>query len=336
MKKILAFRTDRLGDFIITKQSLNLFLINKEEYEVDIVTSPKNYEYIKNFKSFNEIYIFKGSYLDFFIKNFDILKKKYDYLILYDGKKRSHIISFFLSGKKISLSKSKNLFKIANFFKYISIFNSDYTVQLENFNFINLLLEKKNSKTNDFYFDYEFKKLDFKLQLNEKKNFILHLDEKWFRGYYYHDFDYCDWTYEFFYKFITKLMNNFQLPIIITTGPIKIPFIEGIKKDFKEIEKNIFEHKDQGKKLFIIDNLSFRELESLLKIYGDRILCCEGGISHISHNLDIKTIALVQGKREMFYRHWTGHMSNIQLIKRGNQKHILDSLGSIDENLLSG
>ena len=69
------------------------------------------YMTIKNFKSFNKIYIFKGSYLGFFIKNFDILKKKYDYLILYDGKKRSHIISFFIRGKKISLSKSKNLFK---------------------------------------------------------------------------------------------------------------------------------------------------------------------------------------------------------------------------------
>ena len=336
MNKILAFRTDRLGDFIITKQSLNLFLANKEQYEVDIVASPKNYEYIKNFKSFNKIYIFKGSYLNFFIKNFDILTKKYDYLILYDGKKRSHIISFFLRGKKISLSKSKNLFKIANFFRYKSIFNSDYTVQLENFNFINLMLEKKNSKTNDFYFDYEFEKLAFKLPLNEKKNFILHLDEKWFKGYYYHDFDYCDWTYEFFYKLITKLMNNYQLPIIITTGPFKIPFIEDIKKDFKEIEKNIFEHNDQSKKLFIIDNLSFRELEALLKIYAEHIFCCEGGISHISHNLNIKTISLVQGKREMFYRHWTGHMRNIQLIKRGNQKHILDSLDSIDENLLSG
>ena len=337
MKKILAFRTDRLGDFIITKQSLNLFLYNNEQYEVDIVVSPKNYEYIKNFQSFNKIYIFNGSYLNFFIKYFKILKKKkYDYLIIYDGKKRSHIISFFLKGKKISLSKSKNLFKIANFLKYTTIFNSDFTVQLENFNFINLLLEKKNIKKNNFYFDYKFEKLNFKLPLNEKNNFILHLDEKWFKGYYYYDFDYCDWTYKFFYTFTTKLLNKYQLPIIITTGQIKIPFIEDIKKDFKEIEKNIFEHKVHNKKIFLLDNLSFRELETLLKIYGKHLLCCEGGISHLSHNLDIHTISFVQGKREMFYRHWTGHMGNIQLIKRGNQKHILDSLDNIDENLLSG
>lgn len=41
MKKILAFRTDRLGDFIITKESLNLFLENQDQYEVDVVASLK-------------------------------------------------------------------------------------------------------------------------------------------------------------------------------------------------------------------------------------------------------------------------------------------------------
>ena len=334
MKKILAFRTDRLGDFIITKQSLNFFLENKDRYEVDIVVSPKNYDYIKNFKSINKTYIFKGSYIKFFIKNFDILKKKYDYLILYDGKKRSHIISFFLRGKKISLSKSKILFKIAKFFKYISILNSNSTVQLDNFNFVNLLLDeenaKKNIKKNNFYFDYVFERLNFNLPLSEKKNLILHLDEKWFKGYYYHDFDYCDWDNEFFYKLIKKLLNKFQLPIIITTGSERISFLELIKKDFINLKKNIFENKNYRDKLFLIDDLSFRELEAVFKTYAERVFCCEGGVSHISHNLNIKTIALIQSGRDMFYKHWTGHMNNIVLIKRGSQKHLLDTLDKVN------
>ena len=330
MKKILAFRTDRLGDFIITKQSLNLFLKNKNEYEIDMVVSPQNYEYIKHFKSINKKYIFEGSYIRFFFKNFNILKKNYDYLILYDGKKRSHIISFFIRGKKISLSKSKNLFKIANFFKYISIFNSDYTVQLENFNFINLILEKKNSKTNDFYFDYEFKKLDFELPLSKNKNFIFHLDEKWFKEFYYNDFDHCEWDNNFFYKLIKNIFNKYRLPIIITTGPYKIPFLENIKKDFIEIKKNVFLHNNYKKNLIIVDNLSFRELETLIKNYAIKLLCCEGGVSHVSHNLDIETIALFQDGREYFYKHWTGHMKNLKLIKRGGQEHILNIFGNLD------
>ena len=330
MKKILAFRTDRLGDFIITKKSLNLFLENQDQYEVDIVASLKNYDYIKNFKSINKIYIFNKSYVNFFIKNFDILKKKYDYIIIYDGKRRSHIISFFLSGKKISLTKSKKLFKLANFFRYKSIFNTEFIPQLESFKFVNLLLDKKNGIKNNFYFDYDFKKLNFRLPLHEKKNIILHLDEKWFEGYYYHDFDYCEWDCEFFYKLIKKILNKYQTPIIITTGSQKIPFLEEVKKEFIEIKKNIFENKNYGNKLFLVEKLSFRELETFLKTYGEKLICCEGGVSHISHNLNIRTYALFQGGRETFYKHWTDHMNNITLIKRGEQKHLLDTIDKLD------
>jgi len=330
MKKILAFRTDRLGDFIITKQPLNLLLSNNDEYEVDIMASPKNYDYIKNFKSFNKIYIFKGSYIDFFIKNFDLLKKKYNYLILYDGKKRSHIISFFIKGKKISLSKSKNLFKIAKFFKYTSVFNSDFAIQHENFNFVNLLLDQKNKEKKDFYFDYEFKKLDFELPLNKNNNFIFHLDEKWFSKFYYHDFDYCEWDNDFFYKLIKKIFNKYRLPIVITTGRYNVPFLNNIKKDFIEIKKNIFLHTDYKNDLIIVDNLSFREIETILKNYAFKLLCCEGGVSHLSHNLNIKTIALYQDGRDFFYKHWTGHMKNITLIKRGGQEHLLEMLDSFN------
>lgn len=334
MKKILAFRTDRLGDFIITKQSLNILLKQKDKYIVDIVVSPKNYNYVRNFKSINKIYIFKNSYFNFFLKNYDILSNKYDYIVIYDGKKRSHLISFFLKGKKISLSKTKNLFFISKLFKYITVFNSNYTVQIENFNFVNLLLGEKNvSNKQDFYFDYNFKKLNLRLPLTQKKNFIFHLDEKWFKGYYYHDFHYCDWDKEFFYNLIKKVYNKYDLPIIVTTGLHEIPFLDQIKCDFIEIQKNIYQHKDKNKKLFLIDNLSFRELESLLKNYAKYLLCCEGGISHVSNNLHINTIALVQGNREIFYRHWTGHMNNVFLIKRGDQKHLLNKLSELDENL---
>ena len=66
LKKILVFRTDRLGDFIISKSVLNN-LIHSKKYIIDIVVSEKNYSYIKNFKSFNSIFIYKNSFFKFFL-----------------------------------------------------------------------------------------------------------------------------------------------------------------------------------------------------------------------------------------------------------------------------
>ena len=61
IKRILVFRTDRLGDFIISKTVLNN-LIQTKKFSIDIVVSEKNYEYIKNFSSFNEIFIYRNSF----------------------------------------------------------------------------------------------------------------------------------------------------------------------------------------------------------------------------------------------------------------------------------
>lgn len=333
MKKILIFRTDRLGDFILTKKSLNNLIYNNEEFEIDVVASLKNFKYIKNFKTIKNIYIFKNSYIKFFFEYFFIFKKRYDYLILYDGKKRSHIISFFLKGKKISFSKSKGLFKIANFFNYISIFNTDYTSQFENFNFVNLLLGKKNNNLYKFYSDYKFHDLKFKLPLKIKDNFIIHLDEKWFRGYYYHDFDYFEWNNEFFVKLINTVIKKFNSPVIITTGNQEIPFIKNLKKNlFSCIKENVYEMNKAKGHAFLIDKLSFEELESLIKIYSKVVLCCEGGLSHVTDNLEIKTFALIQQGRENFYKHWTGHMNNISLINRGNKDSLLNFLENSNTN----
>ena len=64
LKKILVFRTDRLGDFIISKSVLNNLIFSKN-YIIDIVVSEKNYDYIKNFKSFNNIFTYKKSFFRF-------------------------------------------------------------------------------------------------------------------------------------------------------------------------------------------------------------------------------------------------------------------------------
>ena len=330
LKKILVFRTDRLGDFIISKSVLNS-LLHTKKYLIDIVVSETNFNYIKNFKSFNKIYVYKNSYIKFIFDYRKIFSTKYDYVLIHDGKRRSHFISLLIKGKKFSLIKfSKNslYFKFAKIFNFSSYYNSVNNLLFDNLEFLNLLIgEKQKFEKLDFYFDYEF---DKSFYLNDKKYCILHLDEKWFKNYYYDDFTYPEWDFNFFHQIINTLNQKFNMPILITTGSIKVKFIDNLVKNFfKEHKTNIFYHNNMDDKVVLIKNLTFRQIEFILKHNCNTLIACEGGVTHLSHNLNIKTYAFVQGNRKNFYKHWTGHMNNIKLCKRSDNHDVINILSNL-------
>ncbi len=329
LKKILVFRTDRLGDFIISKSVLNT-LFQTKQFLIDIVVSKQNYDYVKNFKSFNNIYIFKKNFLKFFLLNKDLLFKKYDYILIHDGKRRSHFLSLFVRGKKFSLikfSKSSIFYKFIKIFNFTTYYNSENTKLYDNLHFLNLLINvNKNISTNNFYFDYEF---DESFSLN-KKYCIFHLDEKWFKNYYYNDFTYPEWSIPLFNQIINIIKNKFNLPILITTGNIKIKFLENlINSQFTKSSKNIYMHNELKDNLLFINNLSFRQIEFVLKKNCSILISCEGGLTHLSNNLNIKTFAFVQKNRVNFYKHWTGHMRNIKLCERSDSSTLLNILSNL-------
>ena len=102
MSKYLIFRTDRIGDFITSQSLINSIKLASKKNEIDLVVSKYNYEYIKNFKYINKLYVFDN--YNFRLINFLLLilniRKKYDYLIVLDGKRRSFLSSLFLKAKK--------------------------------------------------------------------------------------------------------------------------------------------------------------------------------------------------------------------------------------------
>lgn len=311
--RILIFRTDRFGDFIVTNIAINS-LHERLNAKIDIVCSKKNFEYIKKFKSFENIYIFENSYVKFFLKNFEILKKNYDYIFIYDGKKRSHVISFFLRGKKLSLVKSFSLYKIAKFFGYKVYFNLESLSQLSNFNFLNLLADVKPEKV-DFYKNFDFD-TSLNLKYEYKDSNVFHLDEKWFRGYYYHDFDYCCFDEALFDNLLNIYNKKTKSKLVISTGHIKVDFIENLKNTlFKKINDNEYIHKKYGN-IFLLVNTTFTQFEYFLKNNCKNLIACEGGVTHVSHNLSIQTYAFYQKGRERFYEHWTKHMPKVKLFKR--------------------
>ena len=76
MKKILIFKTDRIGDFVNFSPCLKILKNNFENCHITLVCSKYNYQIAKNYKEIDKIIIIKKKlFLDilFFLKTFIIL-----------------------------------------------------------------------------------------------------------------------------------------------------------------------------------------------------------------------------------------------------------------------
>ena len=78
-----------------------------------------------------------------------------------------------------------------------------------------------------------------------------------------------------------------------------------------------------------IKNTTFNDLESLVK-KSSFLICCEGGISHVSHNCYVDTIAFYEKNRLEHTKYWTGHMSKLSLYERKNMTDLL-----VDDNFFN-
>ena len=103
--KTLIFRTDRIGDFIISCPFILSYKNKHPKNKILIVSSEYNYNYIKNFEFIDKIIPLKNEN-KFFPKLLILIqiilllrKDKYKDVIILDGKNRSFFISLFLNGK---------------------------------------------------------------------------------------------------------------------------------------------------------------------------------------------------------------------------------------------
>jgi len=330
MNRYLIFRTDRIGDYIFSRIITDAIKKQNSLNTIDFVCSSYNAKYIRNYKDISEIYILDKYDLKLMIKNLiSINSSQYDYLIILDGKRRSIFFSLFLKAKyKIAVLKDWRPFILLKLFFDKFLINSEVNSQYENFVSLANLIDLKISTKTDYYKSYVFKK---NLKKIKHSNYLLlHLDEKWFEGYYYKDFTYMNLNNKNFHTFIKTIFDKFKKPIIITSGFVKMPvFTEIIQKRFKKINDNEYVSNKYKNKLIFIDNTDFQDIEIFVK-KSKILICCEGAISHVSHAFGIKTIALVNytGIKTGFF--WTKHMPKINLIYRTNIKDICYNIKKIN------
>ena len=279
MNKYLIFRTDNVGDFLLTAILIKSIKYNDPKSHITIVASKRNYSYLNNFPYVDDVIELENNTINKIKLIFKLKNKKFENIIIHDNKKRSKFISFFLK------SPNKILFKNPNQYSQIEL--------------ITIILKKLNFS----FFNESLNILEHKQKKKISKNELvqLHFDEKWIHKSYINKYTNIEPTKDELIFFISSILLKTNNNLIITTGR-KTPKLLNIINNFL-LKKNI--------KLY--ENLSFIQLEDIT-INSDLLISCHGAISHIASAKKIKQIDIIDDSYP--YHKWTSHFRNYNYINR--------------------
>ena len=289
MNNYLIFRTDRIGDFLISSILIKSIKLNDKRAHISVVCSSKNYSYIKDFNLIDEVFLLKNSFVNKLKIILSLRRKSYKNIIVHDDKGRSKFISFFLKGKKKIYIKDKEKFTHIEIIKNI-ISQSGFIFNNESLNYLD----------------------ERKVTYDNKEKFILfHFDEKWIFDDYIKKFQNIEPSEKELISFLNSMISKTQKKIIITTGT-KTPNI--IKKVISSIDSN---------KIEFLDNQNFNDLEQIVS-KCEILISCHGAISHVAAARRIKQIDIIDKSYD--YNKWTSHFRNHHLIIRKNFEFISNKI----------
>ena len=197
MKKILIFKTDKLGDLLNISPIINNIKINFPECEIDLICSQYNKSIANYFSMHVNILVFKRPFIFFLLSNFKrFFLNKYDLIIQLDGKNHSYLSTIFIRSKKkvcIQYSKLKSIlgkkFTILRPNSIIKFFFSNSLDCKENYNvsnnkdyhYLSLYLKLISLENIKIVNQNHFLPIDLpkKISRFDKEYFYLHIDERW-------------------------------------------------------------------------------------------------------------------------------------------------------------
>ena len=277
MNKYLIFRTDRIGDFLVSAILIKSIKSNDQQSHITIIASKKNYEYIKNFPYVDEVIKLENNFLDKFNLLFKLSNIRFKSIIVHDNKNRSKILTLFLkSANKILIEQQKTHIEII--MKVLE--KLDFSFDEDS---LNLFSHKKKGDTS-----YE--------------EFIqLHLDEKWIFEDYIKKFINIEPNKTQLINFIDNIISYTNKKLIITTGQ-KTP------KILLEILPDLI-----NRKVKLLENLDFLELEKIT-LKSSLLISCHGAISHVAAANKVKQIDIIDTSYNYFK--WTNHFRNYDYLIR--------------------
>ena len=283
INKYLIFRTDRIGDFLLTAILIRSIKRNDPNSFIKIISSNKNYDYIKSFEMIDEVILLNKGFINK-LKLIQKLKKdKYKTIIIHDSKKRSKLISFFLNKELLLTSKiNQNISYIDDIKKLL--YQLDFNFKDSDLNSLSKKFDYKNK--NDFFI----------------KDYILfHFDEKWIYNQYIKKYINIEPSYDDFFSLLKSIISKTNKNLIITTG-LKTPSL-----------LNKMMHENLNPKFFFFDKMSIFEIEHLIK-KSTFLIACHGAVSHIAAANNVKQIDIID--KSYNYSKWTAHFRNYSSLNR--------------------
>ena len=330
MKKIIIFKTDRIGDFVYFSPCLKNLKDNfKNNCEITVICGKYNYQIVKNYKEIDKIICFKNNYfLDFFYLFKKTISNKYDYLFQFDGINKSYFFSLFIRSKikstiffnkkskfvNINYNRIRPTYFLRKIFNNFLICNQDYNIKNENShyqtNYFNILKKidiNVTSKENLFYLDQSYL-ISFNKIIKSFSNdyYLFHIDEKSNR------LDEKNFN-NFVNLIISKSMN---LNILITFGLGKIKHEKILKNNFMILDfndPNLFNNSFKNK-ILAIKNLPLNLLAYFIMKSKANISMHSGSIVHISAAFNVPIIDILEKEKNNEVDRWVPSVSNYKRV----------------------
>ena len=310
-KKIIIFRTDLIGDYVMSTALIHNVKNKFLDSDITIVCSNKNYKIVKLYNIFDAIIIYdkKFNFLKKIILYFNIIRKRYFICICIDGKNFSIINSILLRAKYkflLAYKKQKKIlgykFMLTRPFKFFIPFFTDCQYFDSNkpdpsINHLptiysNLLkkIDFSFSSEHKYYFpenpDLAMLFLNYFNKIVNDKYYLIHFDEKWL--------DIPEINIELTSQ-ILNLQKNLGHSLVLTSYDNNFTYFNNLKKKFTTI--NFLNDKINSKvdnnnnKIFILENMSLSLFEKFIS-KSILTIACHGLPIHIcgsnfTHCVDI-------------------------------------------------
>ena len=338
--KYLIFRTDRIGDFLITTSLIHSIKKNDKNALVYIVSSIKNNQFISDYNFVDKIFLLKKNNILYKLKLFFQLRKyNFDTIVVSDKKNRSILLTLFLKSKKKVFNVSKYIQK-----KLLNLLYDD--VFLDNDNQIDTPIKKILSNNcnalniilNDESFHYlkENQFLDNSSSINvipsDIDDYVLfHYDEKWEIENYSKAYKKASSLTDIkvktdlFLNFLSEFSKKKSKNIILTTGTLKTKNIENLKNISKKINNNKYEINLNGAKGYLLLNQNFFAISHIISKCS-LFVSCHGAFTHIASNYSVNILDIIEKNKYNHYKRITHHMIKHKFIYRDNFESLSETI----------
>ena len=317
MNKYIFFRTDRIGDFLMSSILFKSIKNSDNTSVIIVVASKKNFEYIKKAEFVDEVILFPESFTKKFLFYLKFFFKKFYLVGILDGKKRSIYFSLIVKSKYKFLFTYKKFYSLVFKYLFSKIFldkncSSKFDEIKDLLKYIGILFSENDLNTISYN-----RVNNYTLNISYLKKFILiHFDEKWIFNDYINSYKSIEPLNEkILLEFLEKIVLNSGMDLVVSTGSKSNKYIDFIKKKFSFLNKNIYFYNSFGNKIYLYDNLSFSQLEKLI-LNSDTLITCHGAPSHVGAALNKKIIDIIDLSEDDFFLKWTAHFRSHNLVYR--------------------